>query len=235
MIGEIIVNGKSSADYGVYLTDAGIYGMPERDSTSIQVNGRSGDLVIDNGRYKNKQTRFPCAILEDFKENYLDFIGYLLNQNGYARIETSFLPDEYILGRYIGEVEPTTSTDAQKGKFEILFDRKPQRYIIDGEEPVIYTANGTIANNYNGKALPIVRVYGTGAVTIGGITITVNSVDSYVDIDSDMQDAYKGAVNCNGNITLNNDYFFELKPGNNNIVLGSGISKIEIIPRWWRL
>lgn len=235
MIGSIIVNGKSCTDYGVYLTDAGIYGMPERDSTTVQVNGRSGDLVIDNGRYKNKQTKFPCAILTEFQENYLDFIGYLLNQVGYARIETSFFPNEYIMGRYIGEVEPKITKDAESGKFEIFFDRKPQRYIKTGETPVNFTSNGSITNAYTGKALPVVRIYGTGTVTIGDVSITVNEVDTYVDIDSETQDAYKGTTNCNGNITLNTDKFFELKPGANNIVLGSGISRIEIKPRWWRL
>lgn len=235
MIGEIVVNGKSSRDFNVYLTDAGIYGMPERDSESIQVKGRSGDLVIDNGRYKNKQTRFPCLVTENFQDNCAEFIGYLLNQTGYAKIETSFLPNEYIFGRYIGEVDPSSVVDASAGNFEIVFDRKPQRYLRDGEDPIEFTANGSLFNRYSGLALPLVRVYGTGTVTIGGITITVNSVNTYVDIDCETQDAYKGTTNCNGNITLNSEEFFKLKTGVNNIALGNNISKVVITPRWWKL
>lgn len=235
MIGEIVINGKSSKDFNVYLTDAGIYGMPERDSESIQVKGRSGDLVIDNGRYKNKQTRFPCVVVKNFQDNFSEFIGYILNQTGYAKIETSFLPDEYIFGRYIGEVDPKTAVNAKSGTFELMFDRKPQRYLRDGNDPITFTSNGSLLNRYTGTALPLVRVYGTGTVTIGSVTITINSVNTYVDIDCSTQDAYKGTTNCNGDITLNSDEFFELKTGVNNIALGSGISKIEITPRWWKL
>lgn len=235
MIGEITLNGKSSKDFQVYLTDAGIYGMPERDADTVQIEGKSGDLIIDNGRYKNKSTTFPCIIVDNFTENFSAFIGYILNQKGYIRIENSFKPDEFILGRYTGELEPKITMYAEKGKFELQFDRKPQRYIKEGEFPIEYTSSGSIYNAYTGTALPLVRVYGTGTLTIGSISIVINSVDTYVDIDCELQDAYKGTTNCNGNITLSNDKFFELASGINNFTIGNGISKIEIIPRWWRL
>lgn len=235
MIGEIVINGKSSKDFDVYLSDAGIYGMPERDSTNIEVDGRNGDLVIDNGKYKNKKVTFPCLIVDNFRENFEAFIGYLLSQKGYVRIEDSFKPEEYILGRFIEEVDPKTTDYAEKGSFEITFDRKPQRFIKEGEYPITLTADGSIFNNYNGEALPLVRVYGTGALSISSTTITINSVNEYVDIDCELQDAYKGASNCNGNITLNSDRFFSLPSGVNNIDLSGSISRVEITPRWWKL
>lgn len=235
MIGEIVINGRSSKDFNVYLSDAGIYGMPEKDTTSIEVKGRSGNLVIDNKRYKNKETRFPCLIVEGFANNFTEFIAYLLNQEGYAKIETSFFPNEYIMGRFIGETDPKLTDDSKFGRFEITFDRKPQRYIKSGNMPITFNSSGSLYNEYSGKALPIVRVYGIGVVAINDVTITINSVDSYVDIDCELQDAYKGTTNCNGNISLTTGSFFELKPGINNISFANTISKIEIVPRWWKL
>lgn len=235
MIGEITLNGKSSKDFQVYLTDAGIYGMPERDTDTIQIDGRNGDLVVDNGRYKNKRVTFPCIIVDNFAENFSAFIGYILNQRGYIRIENSFKADEFILGRYVGDVEPKITMYAEKGKFELEFDRKPQRYIKDGELVRTFISNGVIFNQYTGVALPLVRVYGTGTLTIGNVSIVINSVNQYVDIDCEMQDAFKGTTNCNGNIVLSNNKFFELVQGENNITKTSGISRVEITPRWWRL
>ena len=235
MIGSITINGKNSQEFNVFLTDAGIYGMPEKDTETIQVDGRSGDLIIDNGRYKNKETQFPCVIVDDFENHFTEFIGYLLNQTGYSRIETSFKPDEYILGRYIGSVDPTSAVNAKEGKFTIKFDRKPQRYIKEGEYPITFNSSGSLFNQYSGVALPLVRVYGTGTVTIGSVTITINSVNEYVDIDCQLQDAFKGATNCNGNITLNSNEFFKLNPGSNGITLGNGITQVIITPRWWKL
>ena len=235
MIGNITVNGKNSHEFNVFLTDAGIYGMPEKDTQSIQIDGRSGDLIIDNGRYKNKETQFPCVIVDDFENHFTEFIDYLLNQTGYSRTETSFKPDEYILGRYIGTVDPTSAVNAKEGKFTIRFDRKPQRFLKEGENPITFTSSGSLFNQYSGVALPLVRVYGTGTVTIGSVTITINSVNEYVDIDCQLQDAFRGATNCNGNITLNSNEFFKLKPGSNGITLGNGITQVIITPRWWKL
>lgn len=235
MLGEIIINGKSSKDFNVYLTDAEAYGTAERDYDSIEIEGRNGNLIIDNQRYKNREIEFPCAILDDFSKNYSAFIGYILNQRGYIRIESTFNPDEYIYGAFKGEVTPKTKIFGDKGSFKIAFERKPQRFIKEGEFPIEFTSNGSLYNLYSGTALPLVRVYGTGNVSIGGKTITVNQVDGYVDIDSEIQDAYKGTTNCNSNITLNNNTFFELVPGINNIAIGSGISKIVITPRWWKI
>lgn len=235
MIGEIVVNGKSSKDFNVYVSDAGLYGTPERDTESIEVEGRNGDLIIDKGRYKNKEVIFPCLIMQNFSLNFSEFVGYLLSQDGYARIETSFLPNEFIMGKYIGEIDAKPSVFSQEGSFQIKFSRKPQRYQKDGEQAIEYTANSGIYNPYHGIALPLVRVYGTGTLTIGTTTIIVNSLDEYVDIDCELQDAYKGAINCNGDIILSSNRFFELKPGNNSIQKTAGISKVVITPRWWKL
>lgn len=235
MLGEIIINGKSSKDFNVYLTDAEAYGTAERDFESIEVDGRNGNLIIDNGRYKNRDIEYPCVILDDFVDNYSAFIGYILNQRGYIRIESTFNPDEYIYGVFKGEVLPKTKTYGDKGNFKITFERKPQRFLKEGELPIEFNSNGSLYNLYSGTALPLVRVYGTGSVSIGSKAITVNSVDGYVDIDCEIQDAYKGTTNCNSNITLNNYTFFELVPGINNIILGNGISKIVITPRWWKI
>ena len=50
-----------------------------------------------------------------------------------------------------------------------------------------------------------------------------------------MMDAYKGTISKNGNVELSDYNFPVLVPGTNTITLGTGITKVEITPRWWQL
>lgn len=236
-LGFFIANGKSSKDFNVYLTDAAAYGIAEKDSEVVSIKGRSGDLILDNKRYKNKKFSYPAIINEDFDKNFSALMNYLLSQQGYIKLEDSFSPEVFVWARYVGETNPKkTISDAKTGKFELTFDRKPQRYLKQGEYPLEITSNTTINSNNIQTALPIIRAYGTGTFSIGGVAVQITSANGYTDIDCEMQEAYKDtlATNCNGNIVLVNGKFPGINYGDNAITL-SGITKLEIKPRWWTL
>ena len=120
------------------------------------------------------------------------------------------------------------------GTFEVIFDCDPRKFLKEGEKKREYTASGSLKNPTRFEALPLMRVYGTGTVTIGSVAVTINTANVYTDIDCELQEAYKGSTNCNGNITLGSGEFPKLKEGTNNIYL-SGVSKVELTPRWWTI
>ena len=96
----------------------------------------------------------------------------------------------------------------------------------------ILTASGTISNPTLFEAKPLIRVYGTGKLEVGSETITISKgATEYIDIDCDIQDCYEGSENRNGLVTLTD--FPTLASGDTGIKLGSGITKVEITPRWW--
>lgn len=83
-------------------------------------------------------------------------------------------------------------------------------------------------------AKPLIRVYGKGIVQIGKQTIEIlKAPTEYIDIDCDIQDCFEGTVNRNSYVSLTD--FPVLGPGSNGITLGTGITKVEITPRWWIL
>ena len=82
---------------------------------------------------------------------------------------------------------------------------------------------------------PLIRVTGSGTVSIGDNTITIASGYTYVDIDSEIQDCYCGTQNANSLVTFSNRKFPELQPGVNGISLGTGVTSVQITPRWFRL
>lgn len=237
MINWIIFNGKSLKDFGVYISGSGTYNAAERDVEVIEVPGRNGSIIRDNGRYKNIALSYPAFIIRDFNTNISGLRNWLLSQKGYVRLEDTYHPEEFRLARFTGEFTSEPIDELYAGNFELNFDCQPQRFLKSGEQVHTFTANGSIINRQLVPAKPLIRAYGTGNFTIGGIKITINNANTYTDIDCELMEAYKDtmATNCNGNITLNNGVFPELAPGSNTVKKSSGISKLEITPRWWIL
>ena len=228
-------DGKSSKDFGVYISGLNTFGAAERDQESISVAGRNGDLTIDNGRFRNVVVSYPAFIYRDFESNVAAFRNYLLSRTSYKRLEDTYHPDEFRLAKFTGSFDADVVNTLVAGEFNITFDCYPQRFLKRGEKPYTFNSAGNIRNDFEQTALPLVRVYGDGAVTINGITITINGSDTYTDIDCDLQEAYKDTLNVskNNTITLNDGEFFNLSSGDNAVSFTA--SQIIIIPRWWIL
>lgn len=226
-------DGVSLKDFGVYINGNQTYDAPERSRDIVNVPGRNGALMIDNGRYENIDVVYHSFIIRDFSVNVEGLRNLLLSRIGYVRIEDTYHPEEYRLGIYKGNFQAEVVEMLDAGQFDLTFDCKPQRFLKSGEERYEFTADGQLYNNTMQEAKPLLRVYGTGQFTVGTGTMTISSADSYTDIDCDLMDAFKGTTNCNGNVS---GTFPTLKPGANQVDLpASGITSIEIIPRWWVL
>ena len=226
-----VFDGVSSKDFGALVSGYDTFNTPERDESTVDVPGRNGSLVIDNGRWKNTSIAYKALIYKDFERNYAELTNYFGSISGYHRLEDSIQPDVFRIARRTGEIKQNMHGDYEACGFTITFDAKPQKYLKSGEKAIELTAAGYVMNPTKYIALPLIRVYSAGTLQIGDDTLVISSVDDYVDIDCDLQNAYKGAVNCNSNIS---GVFPKLTAGANNVLLNS-ISKIEIIPRWWTL
>lgn len=226
-------NGVSTKDFGVYISGLNTFNAPERDIESISIKGKNGDLTIDNGRYKNLPLSYPAFIFDSFNVNIEGLRNYLLSQRGYKRLEDSYHPKEYRLARYKGDVTVKAVDWLAAGEFELDFDCYPQRFLKEGEHPIIFEADGSIYNAYQ-PSKPLIRAYGTGSFEIGSYTVTIDTADDYTDIDCDLQECYKDtmATNCNNNVTLVD--FPVIENGVNSVNM-TGITRLDIIPRWWIL
>lgn len=231
-----IFNGKSSKDFGVYISGLNTFGAPERDVDIISISGRNGDLTIDNGRYKNIDVSYPAFIFDRFDNNIEGLRNFLLSQSGYKRLEDTYHPNEYRLARYKSGLTPKVIDELYAGEFDLTFDCYPQRYLKSGDQTITMTADGSLFNEYAQIAKPIIRAYGVGSFTVGDVTVTINSADDYTDIDCELQEAYKDdlTTNCNANITLDDGVFPSLISGDNAISI-DGITQLDIKPKWWIL
>lgn len=235
-----IFAGASSADFGIYVNGNKTFNTPERVIETTTVPGRHGNLLIDTGRFSNIDHTYEAFAFENFRVNLSKLQNHLLSKIGYQRLEDSYHPDEFYLAVYSASMEVEAFSDLRAGTFPITFNRKPQRYLKSGEQKQTFTSSsGSIFNPTDQIAKPLIRVYGTGTFGIGSETIEITSHPNYIsfiDLDCDIEDAFSGSYNCNGYIKLPSGDFPTLNPGNNGVKrTSSSITKIEIIPRWWRV
>lgn len=103
-----------------------------------------------------------------------------------------------------------------------------------GDVTVEYGQNPSILVNPTlFESKPLLVVTGRGNITINGVQIAISATPTT--IDCELMEAYNGTTSRNSDIVLTPNKFPVLKPGNNTITLGSGITKVEITPRWWRI
>lgn len=234
MINFFTFDGKKSRDYGVYISGPQVYNAPERDESDIEIPGRNGKLTIDNGRYKNQTWKYPAFIIHDFGSNVEGLRNYLLSKRGYQRFEDTYHPQEYRLAKFVGPFEAEPEDAHYAAKFDLLFDFYPQRFLKSGEQSFEITGASSIYNPYSETAKPLIRAYGTGTFSIGGVSVQITAADTYTDIDCDLEEAYKDNLATNKNPYVKATTYPELKPGTNAVAL-SGITKLVITPRWWIL
>lgn len=230
---RFIFGGRSSDDLGLLISGSGIYPTPERDAEIVEVPGRNGNLVFDNGRYKNVTITYDCLI-RDFETNYDSIRTFFASQVGYQRLEDSYQPDRYRMARISGQLEPTVGPYKRNARIKLSFDCKPQVRFKSGDITVLIKSGDTLYNRYGFSACPLIRVHGSGTLQIGSYAVAIADPGTpYVDLDCETMDAFYGARNLNGSVTLEN--FPQLVPGSNGIKYDGKISAVEITPRWWTL
>ena len=173
---------------------------------------------------KDWETEFPkmCAF-------------YSSRANKYYRLTDTYHAGQFRLARYKSGLDnPKVGKNNQFGEINMKFDCDPRRFLKSGEIPYTATSSDVMFNPTQFASAPLLRVYGTGTLTISGVSITITAADSYTDIDCELQEAYKDSVNCNSNIVLVDGNFPTMPAGDNEISM-SGISRVEITPRWWTI
>ena len=129
-----VFGGRKSSDFGVWASGLAIFDTPAKRYEMIDVPGRNGALTIEDGSFENIELTFKdCFIPSNFAENFSAFKSFLYSQKGYQRLELSWLPNEYRLATFVDGIEPDVKNWDGKGKFDLTFNCKPQRFLKSGE------------------------------------------------------------------------------------------------------
>lgn len=235
MMNYLTFAGRSSYEFGVLISGEGTFAAPERNVTSQEIAGKNGNVIFDHGNFKNITVKYPAFIRENMPDKVRDFLNFMGSRTSYQRLEDTLHPYEFRMARFI--TNPAVTSNGYKnrgGKLTLEFDCKPQRFLKDGENVISFSANGTILNRTLYDAKPLLRIYGTGNGTVGiaGTTITLTGIDEYIDIDCELMDAFKGAINENNKVAFSED-FVTIPSGEHGVTFTGDVTGVDITPRWW--
>lgn len=219
--------------------------FPSRRDEKQVVPGRPGEIVYATARDFNNYDQPYDVVLEGPKQG-LPFISnkiaeWLLGHPGYHRLEDNYDPATYRMARYNGG-ESFTNWFNQYGRGTITFDCMPQRWLKSGEVKMTLKKNQEILNPTGMEALPIFEITGTGATTIT-ITDTIASTSSSLTISSiggvmtiDAETHYASNASGGQNDKITGSYNSLLLPKKFKVSwTGTGVTKVNLTPRWWTI
>lgn len=245
-------DGQSAAAHGLAASGSGTFNAAERDAETVAVEGRSGDLIIDKGRYKNIPVEYPVSICSDVAANAERCRAWLGSRVGYCRLEDDWDPDHFRMGRFQGPLEFSPGFLNRTAEGVVRFDCKPQRFLKSGEIPFPAVSNSVIHNPTGFPAVPLLMATGIGAgvltVTFGGVEtdIIFQFGDSLCSIFLDCESLESWSVTeAGGRVSRNADVYgpdltpvlapegsvFTWLPGDES----NGLKSLMITPRWWTL
>ena len=270
LLNYFVYDGVNSSDYGVFISGEGTFNSPKRRGEVIEIPGRNGSLFMDENCFENIPGKYPAFIgtksEEDFRDKLSAFKSAILSRGNYKRLSDTYHPDEFRLATYKSGLEVNPKHYNRAGGFTLEFDCKPQRFLVSGEEPHVFTQNGEIVNPTLFESSPVVKVTGNGTVAIGPYVFRVKNNYWTIVIDTEIMDSYLPAgevypltdenddvitqeigieievvdgttypTNMNSYIEFVNSVMPKIPPGEQPIRMSPTISRVEIVPRWWRL
>ena len=195
-------DGKSTREFGVYITGEGVFNAPERAVEMISIPGRDGEYALDQGHFNNIEVTYRAGIVSDstidFAEAISNFRNWLASRKGYCRLTDEYNPDEYRMAVFKNAIA-LEHEGLLTGEFDVTFDCKPQRWLTSGETAVAVTSGGTITNPTLFDSNPLLAVEGYGEIKfnnrsivdiesgqLGNITIANNISASSIQIDESL-------------------------------------------------
>lgn len=227
----IFYNNKNSNDLDLIIEKT-----PEIPSSNIKYE----TIEIDGGEtltrikgFEDISLKFDFAYFSDpeeylMKKQRID--QWLINSVGEYLV---YSLDEYSCYKVKQvKIDNTTTTSRTMRHFSVTFTCTGIKYMTKGLEPIELLSTGIVINNFGSyEAKPLLKIYASGNITISinNKSFTINNVNSYVSVDSEIKECFKDSTNKGKDMT--GDYPI-LPIGENTISWTGTVTKIELTPRW---
>ena len=225
-----IFKGKNSKDLGILIETMPEITKPQRREQEVVIPGRNGVLTFNEDTYEPYALSFTCSTRGI--SNISSMVSWL---DGSGDLTVSTEPDKIYKAK-ISNAIPISDVVYLYNSFLVQFKVFPFKYsrnaIISHADDLTLTAPTTIHNKGTVYSQPTITVYGTGNITltINGTSYGLIGVDSYITINSEMMEVYKGTTNANNKYSATDFPRFEV--GENSISWTGSVTKIEIEPKW---
>ena len=229
-----IFDGKRSYDMGMDVQGEFSVSGGEPNVTEYRIPGRNGRLHEWDGTFADRRISADCYMLSHVTPREIREASAWLLGGGYKRLTLSHDEEHFYLARAVSGI-PENVRLGILNPFAVEFTAKPQKFLISGEREVV--VDGTIYNPTAQNARPIIRITGSGdvTVTVNAAKITCKALSSMetIVLDTETGNAMTDAwMNANGKIYYEDEIL--LVPGINNICI-SGNATVKMIPRWFEI
>lgn len=133
IIKDLTFNGRTVSSFKLQVGDSSEWWTtPERDIEHISVPGRSGDLLIDNGRFNNMELTFEINKVKS-GGSFMELANFLASEPGYHKLTISDDTSHYRLASFESMMQPTFGQMRRTGRASISFNCQPQRFVTEDE------------------------------------------------------------------------------------------------------
>ena len=222
MIPFFIFNKINSKDMKIIVNKLPPISKAERNYEEIEIPGRNGKVYIDKECYKTFSYSITCTLMP--KSNIRSIAKWL---NGSGKLTICTEVDKYY------NVIIKNQIDFEQvyrvcNEFVVDFDVQPIAYSIKEKEINITKETNIIITESTYDIFPYIKVTGSGNITltINNKSVILKNINSYIELDCELEEAYKDNLNCNNLIEC--EEFPKLVQGKNNISWIGNVSSIKI-------
>jgi len=231
-----IYKNRRSDDMGLKIEGGLTFTAPARDIEILEVQGRDGDVIIDNGRYRSVNHSLPCRIVlppgQNLEMATTKIHDWLSTDQNYHDFIWSGDPD-FTYKALVYEEYETQRVLHRYGRTVLKFRFHPIKYLTSSLEERAVSHEEIIYNPYQIEAKPLIKLLGTGDMTlyIGNQELVLRSVDRGINLDSETQTV----TSFDGQRTEFDKMFSYpfpvLQPGNNLITFGENVEAMYVTAR----
>lgn len=225
-------NGKKSDSFGLLLERERSIKSTSNDVDLIEVDGRDGVLLKDNGRLKAIEQDFPFSLVGDVTVDQQK-ISEWLHVKGWHDLVLSW-DNDYIYRASVVNLFEIDEILKQFGRLKINFLIHPIKYLKTGKQEVSLVNGGTLQNPGNVQAKPILKIKGTGngVLTINGFETGLENVQGELVIDMERHLVYKDVLSAWDNIVRKERHRMPLFDVGQNKISWTGNFTITAVPNW---
>lgn len=244
-----VYDGRALNEFGALIRQKPKHIIAARDLDFVATPFKSGDVLIDNGRYENVDVDVPIRAIPSYCDLSFKKFAYELSDwlspgetRGKKIYRDTYNPGYYRKG-VVTEIREIVAFKRDIYDTTISFNFDPYMYLDSGLDPQTYTSSTTISaelqNPEMWSAEPIIQISGAGTfeLTVNDVDVNV-TVTSSIIIDKQQENVYDGNGN-NANDKVSGLKLPLLLPGTNNIEVtrrsGEGDFNVTITPNWRRL
>lgn len=227
---DIYFGDNVCSELGAYWFGGNEIPARERDVTEIEVPGRDGVLIQDNGRYKPITIPAKLVFISDDESEWADDYAELQKWLATQGTMLMFSDDtSHFYYCYYAKIETTKREALRCGKLDIQFVCAPYRYVLLGI--INYDPEDVLENPYC-ECHPIYYIKGVGTCTL---TVNGNSITAYVTsklyIDTERMIAYTSDDEVSNTSVSGNYDELWLAEGTNTIEITDDFT-LKVTPYW---